>query len=181
MKRAVFLDRDGVLNSVLLKEGVPHPPENVEDLKVLPGVLEALSIFKKLNYEIVVVTNQPDVSRERVSREIVDSLNISLGKMLEIGHFYVCPHDDLDHCSCRKPSPGLLTEAAKDLGIDLSTSFMIGDRWRDVGAGQSAGCVSYFIDYSYTEKMPDQPFISVKSLLEAARHIERNTFDAVQE
>ena len=175
MKRAVFLDRDGVLNSVLLKEGVPHPPENVEDLKVLPGVLEALFIFKKLNYEIVVVTNQPDVSRERVSREIVDSINASLGKMLEIGHFYVCPHDDLDHCTCRKPSPGLLVQAAKDLGIELSTSFMIGDRWRDVDAGNNAGCEqTYFINRHYDEPLPSKPYSEVKSLSEAVEKILEN-------
>ena len=179
MKRAVFLDRDGVINEVILKNGLPHPPDKVEDLKVLPGVLEALSILKALKFEIVVVTNQPDLSRRRVSKETVESINNSLTKLLEIGHFYVCPHDDHDNCDCRKPKPGLLVQASTDLGIDLNNSFMVGDRWRDVDAGQNASCQCYFIDYSYKEKMPDPPFTSVKSLLEAAQHIERKILDAI--
>ena len=173
LKKAVFLDRDGVLNSVLLKDGKPHPPESLESLSILPGVAEAIGIFKDLQLVIVVVTNQPDVARGYTSKEKVDLIHKYLGNSLGIEHFYTCLHDDVDDCFCRKPLPGMILEAAMLIGIDLARSFMIGDRWRDIEAGQSAGCSCYFIDYSYSEKRPKSPFVSVGSLLEAARHIER--------
>lgn len=173
LKKAVFLDRDGVLNNVLLKDGKPHPPESQESLLILPGVYEAISIFKKYQFEIVVVTNQPDVKRGTSSKEKVHLINEHLANSLGIKNFYVCFHDEIDNCSCRKPLPGMIYEAALQNGIDLVTSYMVGDRWRDIEAGQSAGCVCYFIDYNYGEKKPKSPFISVGSLLEAAQHIER--------
>lgn len=173
LKKAVFLDRDGVLNSVLVKDGKPYPPESLENLLILPGVNEAISIFKKHQFEIVVVTNQPDVKRGTSSKEKVHLINEHLAKSLGIKNFYVCFHDEIDDCFCRKPHPGMIYEAALQNGIDLGRSYMVGDRWRDIEAGQSAGCICYFIDYNYLEKKPQSPFISVGSLLEAAQHIER--------
>jgi D-glycero-D-manno-heptose 1,7-bisphosphate phosphatase len=173
LKKAVFLDRDGVLNSVLLKDGKPYPPESLEELSILPGVHEAINAFKKLQFEIVVVTNQPDVARGKSSEEKVNLIHEYLGSSLGIENFYACLHDDVDECSCRKPLPGMIVEAAMRIGIDLARSYMIGDRWRDIEAGQLAGCICYFIDYSYLEKRPSSPFISVGSLFEAAKHIER--------
>ena len=172
LKKAVFLDRDGVLNDVLLKEGKPYPPESLESLTILPGVAEAIRIFKRNDFEIVVVTNQPDVKRGTSSKEKVDLINEHLASSLGIDNFYVCFHDEVDGCSCRKPLPGMILEAAFQIGIDLARSYMVGDRWRDVEAGQTAGCICYFIDCNYLEKKPRDPFISVGSLLEAAQHIE---------
>ena len=174
LKKAVFLDRDGVLNTVLLKDGKPYPPESLESLSILPGVLEAIGILKRLQYEIIVVTNQPDVTRGYTSRETVDSIHEYLGITLGVEHFYVCLHDDIDACSCRKPLPGMILEAADLMGINLTRSFMVGDRWRDIEAGQAAGCTCYFIDNSYLEKQPKGSFTSVVSLLDAARHIGRH-------
>ena len=173
LKKAVFLDRDGVLNGVLLKNGKPHPPKSVEDLAILPGVEEAIEILRKLQFELIVVTNQPDVARGFVPSQEVHLIHEYLGKILKIEHFYSCLHDDSDTCYCRKPLPGMIFEAAEFLGIDLTSSFMVGDRWRDIEAGLSAGCTCYFIDYSYTERRPKGLYISVGSLIEAARHIER--------
>ena len=173
LKKAVFLDRDGVLNDVVLKEGKPYPPENLESLAILPGVTEAIRIFKQNDFEIVVVTNQPDVKRGTSSKEKVNLINERLASSLSIDNFYVCFHDEVDGCSCRKPLPGMIFEAANQIGIDLARSYMVGDRWRDIEAGQTAGCICYFIDYNYLEKKPRNPFISVGSLLEAAQHIER--------
>jgi D-glycero-D-manno-heptose 1,7-bisphosphate phosphatase len=178
-RRGVFLDRDGVLNKVILKHGKPCPPQELGDVVILPGVIEAIDLLREFGFEIVAVTNQPDVSRGTVSESQVKEINRFIGDRLNIQHFYTCFHDDLDECICRKPKPGLLTKAADDLHIDLSLSVMIGDRWRDIAAGQSIGCKCYFIDYSYQEKRPDPPYIPVTSLLEATQRIVRMVDDSL--
>ena len=167
MRRAVFLDRDGVINKALVLRGIPAPPRNLNDLVVLPGVKEAIKLLITNNFEVVVVTNQPDVARGVVSKESVDAINSYLKEELGIKYFFTCYHDDADGCECRKPKPGLSLKAAQVLNLDLHKSFMVGDRWRDVTAGQAAGCKCYFIDYGYEEKSPDLPFTKVSSLIEA--------------
>jgi D-glycero-D-manno-heptose 1,7-bisphosphate phosphatase len=169
MRRAAFLDRDGVLNQTLLIGGVPKPPNSISEVKILNGALEGIQLLKKNGFIPVVITNQPDVARGKQSKEIVEAINLHIGSKLQIEHFFTCFHDDLDYCSCRKPAPGLILQAAAQLQLDTSRSFLVGDRWRDITAGQAAGCQSYFIDYSYGEKQPDMPYFKVNSLLEAAR------------
>lgn len=171
MKRAVFLDRDGVINRAFIMNGVPTPARSLKQLQILPKVEEALIILRRLGFEIVVVTNQPDVTRGVLSKEVVESLHRRLELELGIQYFYTCFHDDVDNCLCRKPKPGLLNLAAADLGIDLKESFMIGDRWRDISAGQSAGCRCFFVDYNYTEKKPKMPYMEVSSLFDAVQII----------
>ena len=170
-RRAVFLDRDGVLNRSVVRNGKPYPPASLKDLEILPGVAEALNDLRNGGFLNVVVTNQPDVATGQQTRQMVEKINAFLQERLCIDLVKVCFHADADHCSCRKPKPGMLLEAARELGIDLSSSFLIGDRWRDVGAGQAAGCKNYFIDYRYSEKGPDKPYVAVKSLPEAVAHI----------
>ena len=167
MKRAVFLDRDGVINRAFVVNGVPTPPKNLDEVEVLAGAREAIKLLSERNFEVVVITNQPDVARGVVSRKSVEAINDYLSQELEIKHFSICFHDDPDGCDCRKPKPGLLEIAAQDLGINLLKSFMVGDRWRDIAAGQAAGCKCFFIDYGYLEKSPNLPFKKVSSLLEA--------------
>jgi len=169
MRRAAFLDRDGVLNQTLLVDGVPEPPNSISEVKILNGVLEGIQLLKNSGFIPVVVTNQPDVARGKQSKEIVEAINLYIGTKLQIEHFFTCFHDDLDFCSCRKPAPGLIFQAAAQLQLDIASSFLVGDRWRDISAGQAAGCQSYFIDYSYREKLPDMPYFQVNSLLEATR------------
>jgi D-glycero-D-manno-heptose 1,7-bisphosphate phosphatase len=171
MKRAVFLDRDGVLNRSMLVDGVPKPPSSVDDVEILEGVIEAIRILKNCDLVPVVVTNQPDVARGQITKFIVNEINAHIGNVVGVENFYTCFHDDNDFCKCRKPAPGLIIQAAYDLDLDLNGSFMVGDRWRDISAGQSVGCVTYFIDYSYPEPAPNVPFRRVSSLLEAAKHI----------
>jgi D-glycero-D-manno-heptose 1,7-bisphosphate phosphatase len=171
MKRAVFLDRDGVLNQSMLIEGVPKPPNSVEDVEILPGVVEAIQILKKHHFVPVVVTNQPDVARGDTTQSQVQAINAFIGSATNIKHFYTCFHDDADMCDCRKPLPGLLYRATYDLNLSLKDSFMVGDRWRDIGAGNAAGCRSFFIDQSYDERRPELPYIEVDSLLSAAEII----------
>ncbi len=168
MVQAVFLDRDGVLNAAVVRDGRPYPPETAEEVEVLPGVREALGRLRKAGFRLIVVTNQPDVARGTKSRAQIEEVHARLGKELGLNDFRTCFHDDKDECPCRKPAPGLLVSAAADLAIDLSRSYMVGDRWRDAEAGQRAGCTSIFVESGYRERSPAEPFIRVTSLAEAA-------------
>ncbi len=167
MQKAAFLDRDGVINASLLVDGIPTPPRFPEEVVILDGVIEAVELLRMNGFLPIVVTNQPDFARGTSSLESVDQINKKISNITSIEHFYICFHDDADECDCRKPKPGLLIRAAKELQVDLSTSFMVGDRWRDISAGLAAGVDCYFIDYSYGERIPEQPFTQVSSLLEA--------------
>ena len=164
----MFLDRDGTLIKSFLQNGSPIPPSSISEVETLPGAQEALRIFRRANYIPVVITNQPDVVRGTNNLEEVVAINNLVLKMFDLKHIYTCFHDDEQECDCRKPKPGLLLKAAKDLEINLTTSLMIGDRWRDIYAGQAAGCECYFIDYQYTEREPVAPYTRVKSLLDVA-------------
>jgi D-glycero-D-manno-heptose 1,7-bisphosphate phosphatase len=167
-RSAVFLDRDGVINRAFIRDGTPCPPVSLRDLEILPHVPEALSVLKAQGYSLVVVTNQPDVARGTASRESVDSIHERLKDELGLDAIFTCFHDDADECDCRKPKPGLLFRAAHDLGIDLTSSFMVGDRWRDVEAGRRAGCRTLFVDCGYGESPSGSSDFCVGSLLEAS-------------
>ena len=167
VKRAVFLDRDGVINRAFVREGKSYPPDTIEELTILPGVPEALARLRAAGFLNVIVTNQPDVATGKQRREVVEAMHAFLLSQYPIDSVKVCYHAEADHCACRKPRPGMLLEAAGELGIDLAASYMVGDRWRDVGAGQAAGCKCYFLDYGYSEKRPENPYVAVKSLAEA--------------
>lgn len=169
---AVFLDRDGVLNRAVVRDGRPHPPSRVEDLEVLQGVDEALSVLVAAGYVLIGATNQPDVARGTQRREVVEEMNRALIDRLPLADILVCYHDDRDECDCRKPKPGLLLRGAARYSIDLSRSFLIGDRWKDIEAGHRAGCRTILIDYGYAETGTGiRPDIKVGSLPEAAAWI----------
>lgn len=171
MNRAVFLDRDGVINRAIVRDGKPYPPANIDELEILPGVCEALKILRAANYLLIVVTNQPDVARGTVKKLDVEEINTELFSRLALDEIKTCYHDSNEGCLCRKPHPGAIFEAAEKYNIDLSKSFMVGDRWRDVEAGQRAGCKTFFVNYLYAEQQPDAPDFIVKSLLEAQKII----------
>lgn len=171
LHRAVFLDRDGVINRAIVRDGKPYPPDCLAALEVLPGVAQALSRLREAGFLNVIATNQPDVATGKQRLEVVEAMHRRLAETLCIDAVQVCYHVDADACLCRKPRPGMLLEAAEELGIDLGQSFMVGDRWRDIAAGQAAGCQTFFIDYGYAEKRPEPPYVSVESLLAAAELI----------
>ena len=154
--RAVFLDRDGVLNRALVRKGRPYPPGTLEEFEILPGVPEAARRLHAAGFLLLGATNQPDVARGTQRREVVEAMNARLLAALPIREIFVC-YEDGDDCPRRKPNPGLLLEAAAVHGIDLAASFMVGDRWRDVEAGRRAGCRTVFIDLGYDERRPDPP------------------------
>ena len=168
-RRAVFLDRDGVINQAIVRDGKPYPPSGVGEVKIVVGAAEALQDLKQAGFLLIVVTNQPDIARGTRSRAEVDGIHQALRETLPLDDFFVCPHDDSDRCDCRKPLPGLLVRAAKKYDIDMPRSFMVGDRWRDVDAGASAECATVWIDYGYREKRPAaEPSATVDSIRAAA-------------
>jgi D-glycero-D-manno-heptose 1,7-bisphosphate phosphatase len=167
-RRAVFLDRDGVLNRAVMKDRRPFPPASVEEVEILPGVNEALQRLKDAGFVLIVVSNQPDVRRGTTPKVNVEAINAYLADCLPIDRFIMCYHDGGDGCDCRKPSPGMLFAGAREFDVDLASSYMVGDRWRDVAAGISAGCKTIFIDYGYDETQPESFDYKAKSLLDAA-------------
>jgi D-glycero-D-manno-heptose 1,7-bisphosphate phosphatase len=171
MRRAVFLDRDGVLNQSFVRAGVSYPPATLEELVILPGVAEGVTLLAAQGLMLVVVTNQPDVARGTQTREVVEQINARLCAELPIDAVYVCYHDTADHCSCRKPQPGMVRQAARDHDLDLQHSFMVGDRWSDIAAGQAAGCTTFLIDVPYNQPERCQPNYLVADLYEAAQLI----------
>lgn len=170
-RRAVFLDRDGVINRAIVRDGKPYPPRKLDELRILPGVREACRRMREAGYLLILATNQPDIARGSADVREVSSIHDHLSRYLRLDAVKVCPHDDAAQCDCRKPKPGLLLDAAREWSIDLAASFFVGDRWRDIEAGQRAGCRALFIDYCYKERRPEPPFTVVASLREAAEHI----------
>lgn len=164
---AVFLDRDGVLNRTDVRNGVPHPPASPVELEILAGVPQALTKLCEIGLPLIVVTNQPDVARGTQSREAVEQINARLREQLPVTAIYTCYHDTADNCQCRKPLPGLLMDAAAAYNIDLSGSFMVGDRWSDIAAGQTAGCTTLLIDLPYSKADRCTPDYRVRDLPEA--------------
>ena len=175
MRRAVFIDRDGVLNRALVRDGRPYPPAGVAQVEVLPGVPEALQELKKAGFILIVVSNQPDVARGATTKATVEAINACLAERLPIDRFITCFHDSGDGCDCRKPKPGMLLAGAREFNVDLAASFMVGDRWRDIEAGTAAGCKTVFIDYGYDEKKPEGYDYRVASAHEAFSAILRET------
>jgi transaldolase len=181
MTRAVFLDRDGVLNHAVLRDGKPHPPADEEAMTIVAGAADALLRLRERDFRLIVVTNQPDVARGTQRRDVVEAMNAKLRAALPVDEVIVCWHHDGDGCDCRKPKPGALLDAARRHGIDLAQSFMVGDRWRDIEAGQRAGVQCLFIDRGYTERQPEGEFVRVESIVGAAEEILRMTRPSVEQ
>jgi D-glycero-D-manno-heptose 1,7-bisphosphate phosphatase len=168
LNRAAFLDRDGVINRAVVRDGRPYPPASVAELEVLPGVAEAIASLRLAGYRIIVVTNQPDVATGLQRREVVEAMHERLRAELAVDDIRVCYHVDRDECSCRKPKPGMLLAAAADWSLDLPRCVMVGDRWRDIGAGRAAGCRTILVGDGYGETLAETPDAVAGSLLEAS-------------
>ncbi len=179
MNKAVFLDRDGVVNKALVVNGTPFSPRLLQEVEIVEEVSNCVIRLKKLGFKIAIVTNQPDIARAKTTLSKVNEIHDFITEETGITNFFICPHDDSDNCECRKPKIGLLLQAATRLKIDLKRSYLIGDRWKDIEAGQSAGCKSIFINNNYLEKAPKLPYIEVKSLSEATQII-AGDFDDTQ-
>jgi histidinol-phosphate phosphatase family protein len=174
VRRAVFLDRDGVLNKSVVRDGRPYPPASVRETVIVEDALSSLLRLKEQGFLLIVVTNQPDVSRGSTTRESVENIHRYLSARLPLDDIAVCYHDDRDACACRKPLPGLLLDAASIHGIALDNSYLVGDRWRDIDSGAAAGCQTILIDYGYNERSSTStPDARVDSLSQAVDWILR--------
>lgn len=171
MRKAVFLDRDGVLNRAVVKHGKPYPPATLEEFELLPGVGEALEALHRAGFLLIVATNQPDVASGKQRRDVVEAMHKQLWDRLPLDDIKVCYELDSPASTCYKPKPGMLLEASRERDIDLTRSYMVGDRWRDVGAGKAAGCATIFIDRGYAEPLTETPDATCADLPQAAAFI----------
>lgn len=172
-----FLDRDGTLVESSAVDGVPVP--NHGAVEFTEGASRACERLKQLGFSLVMVTNQPDVARGVIDQRTVEFDNQRVAEYLGLDLVLACMHDDLDRCACRKPRAGLLHQAASMLGLDLDrSSVMIGDRWRDIGAGRAAGVTTVLIDRGYGENLTIQPDYIATNLITAtdwiAEHLGRD-------
>jgi D-glycero-D-manno-heptose 1,7-bisphosphate phosphatase len=168
VRQAVFLDRDGVLNAAVVRNGRPYPPSSVEEFAIVPDAAESCERLAAAGFLLIVATNQPDIARGTQDPAVVARMNDLLCDALGLDEILVCPHDGIDDCPCRKPRPGMLLDAAARWNIDLAASFMVGDRWRDVDCGNAAGCRTVFLDFKYDEALRSQPHYTTDSLRLAA-------------
>ncbi|HZL78587.1 MAG TPA: HAD family hydrolase [Candidatus Limnocylindrales bacterium] len=174
---AVFLDRDGVINRALERDARPYPPTSLAEFEILPDVPAACARLKAAGFLLVVATNQPDVGRVTLAKEVVEKIHAHMTAQLPIDRVEVCFHagKGASDCDCRKPKPGMLFRAARELNIDLSQSWMVGDRWRDVDCGHAASCKTIFIDRGYAEELKQKPDFSARNLGDAADIILRES------
>ena len=197
MKRAVFLDRDGVINSIIYNrhEGIKDSPLNPDQFEVLPGVGEAVRLINQMEFLAILASNQPGVAKGKFTHEILDAMTAKMEVALaksdaKLDGIYYCLHHPnalLDEyrvvCECRKPKPGLLIKGAVDFGVDLERSYMVGDRIVDVQAGQDAGCKTLWIGKldSQMSRLLEQecltPDFIVSDLLEGVRLIQRKELE----
>jgi D-glycero-D-manno-heptose 1,7-bisphosphate phosphatase len=177
-RRAVFLDRDGVLNRTLVRDGIPCPPANIGDFEVAPEAAEGCTQLKAAGFVLIVVTNQPDVGRGTQRREVIEAMHAKLSAAVPaLDAIEVCYHAGESHgepCDCRKPKPGMLLRASAHHNVDLRGSFLIGDRWRDVDCAHAAGCRAVFIDHGYRERLREKPEFTVSTFREAVATVLQN-------
>lgn len=171
-RKAIFFDRDGVLNESLVIDGLPHPPATLADLRVTDGAAAAVAELRAAGFVTICVTNQPDVARGTLDHATAEALNLRLRHETGLDDVAACYHDDADGCDCRKPKAGMLLRKAEEWHVELADSYMVGDRWRDIDAGARAGCRTVLIDHGWPERAPAHPpDTRTASLPEAVRWI----------
>ena len=168
---AVFLDRDGVLNAVVMRDGKAASPRSLAELALTPGAADDLAALAGAGYQLFVATNQPDVARGLMAAQTLDEINRRVGEALPIAAFGVCAHDNADACDCRKPKPGLLLSLAREHGIDLARSWMVGDQDRDIACGRAAGCRTVLLQRAYNSGAAAGSTCVAESLSQAVRQI----------
>lgn len=170
MRKAVFLDRDGVLNEPIIRNGRTFAPRTKSEFVLYPFARETCLKLKAAGYLLIVVTNQPDVGRGIVSQGEIEAMHGVLLEHLPVDDIEVC-FEPGEESFYKKPNPGMVLRAAERYQIDLTQSFLVGDRWRDIDCGAKAGCRTIFIDHSYQEDLKSEPNFRVKNLKEAADQI----------
>ena len=169
--RAVFLDRDGVINRALVRERKPYAPRHLREFRLLPGVGDAVTRLKSVGFLIIVVTNQPDVGHGLTTPETLAAMHARLTAHLPVDAILICTHRRDAGCACRKPKPGMIHKAETDWGIDVRRSYLVGDRSTDIVAGRAAGLYTIFLDRGYVEPLLASPDARVRSLRQAVSKI----------
>jgi len=174
--KAIFIDRDGVINRVIMRDGKPSSPWKLEEFEILPDVKECLKAFKKMGFLNIIFTSQPDISRGSLKMEELKKMHKVISETLLVDEIKFCPHDDKDNCSCRKPKPGLILDAVKKWSIDLDKSYVVGDSWKDIGAGKSAGCKTFLLRREYNknyQKDYDFEISNLKQMVEIIKKLNK--------
>lgn len=171
---AIFLDRDGIINEPIVKNKLPYSPNSLLDFVFCSDIFKFVTAMNQYGFKIFVVTNQPEVARGTVRKDVIESMHEMIRAELGIKEIEVCYHDNDDYCLCRKPKPGMIFSLAKTHKINLAQSFMIGDRWKDVAAGKAAGCKTIFFDRQYSEPKPSNPDYTITKMSEAGSIIINN-------
>ena len=174
MKSAIFLDRDGVVNYPVIRENKPYAPLSLDELEIISEIKNVIHVFKQKKFKIFIITNQPDVARGKVKKEVIEDINNFIKSKLSIDEIFTCYHDDQDECECRKPKPGAFFVLAKKYDIDITRSIMVGDRAKDIEAAKNANIPSIFIDYGYNEMKPTEQKYTIKSVTELLRCLENH-------
>lgn len=168
-RKAIFLDRDGVINKAIIINGKPFSPRAVKDFKLNQGIISTLNQLKKRRFLIIVITNQPDIARGLMTDKELVKMHGLMKEVLPIDDIFICPHDDRHRCSCRKPQAGMLYAAARKWSIDFHQSFMVGDTEKDIQAGRVAGCKTVLLTTRYNKSIDsDYRIDNIKSLVELA-------------
>ena len=166
---AAFLDRDGVLNELVSRDGRKVSPRTVREFRLFEEAGPAVRRLRDLGLEVFVVTNQPDIGRGLMEAAELREMHAQLERAIAPREIAVCPHDDADGCHCRKPRPGMLLDLAERHHVDLSRSFMIGDMAKDMEAGRRAGVHSILIDRTGDTSIDADVVVSTLAL--AVSHI----------
>ena len=153
MKRAVFIERDSILNEVRSGPKQQIPPMGLEDFKIISEAAEPLKKLKAVGFVLIATTNQPGLSRGDQSRRELDRMHDMLRRSFPLDDIMLCPHDEADQCPCRKPRPGLLIEAAFKWHLNLDHSFVVSDKWQDAEAARSAGCTSLLVNSPWIKQV----------------------------
>lgn len=149
---AIFLDRDGVLNDVVWRNGKPASPRDRDELVLADGAVEAVAAFRQAGYLTFVVTNQPDVSRGLMSADALAAIHADLVDQAPVDEVSACLHDNADQCACRKPRPGMILDLADRWSVDLAASWMVGDMDRDIDCGRQAGVRTVLLGRDYNSQ-----------------------------
>ena len=171
--KAIFWDRDGIINKVIIRNGEPSSPWRSEEFEILSDVKECLEASKKMGFLNIVFTSQPDVSRGNLKIEELEKIHKNILDTLPVDEIKVCPHDDKDNCSCRKPKPGLIFEAAEKWSIDLDKSYVIGDSWKDIKAGKAVGCKTFLLRREYNKDYQEDYDFEVNNLREMVEIVKK--------
>ncbi len=172
-KKCIFLDRDGVINRSNVKNGKPYAPLRFENFIFLPKVKKSIHQLKKLGFLVILITNQPDISKKKLKISTLDKMNDKIYRNLDVDDIFFCIHSSEDNCNCRKPKTGMLLESQKKYNINLNKSFMIGDRKKDIDSGIKAGCKTIFINRNYNEERPTRQNYTTTSLYKAVEYIKK--------